>query len=132
MRAKGQQRKYPSTPLHFDIELYSSSCHLHKKKKKRIHFEPFTTAENITERPGLVWFQFLFVLLFQLQCQCYSILIIAQLTVQCPHQTVIKYYEFVRIQCLERIVLSVQVFFNGHCIRISTHTYMSMIFSSCS
>lgn len=29
MRAKGQQRKYPSTPLHFDIELYSSRCHLH-------------------------------------------------------------------------------------------------------
>lgn len=47
MRAKGQQRKYPSIPLHFDIELYSSSCHLHKKQ--RIHFDPFTTA-NTTER----------------------------------------------------------------------------------
>lgn len=55
MRAKGQQRKYPSAPLHFDIELYSSSCHLHQKQW-RIAFDPFTTVEKTTGKTyTLLW-----------------------------------------------------------------------------
>lgn len=45
MRAKGQQQKYLSAPLHFDIELYSSSC-----QNRKMVFDCFTTAENITVR----------------------------------------------------------------------------------
>lgn len=46
MRAKGQQQKYPSAPLHFDIELYGSSCHLHKKQKKETHLQLQKTAQK--------------------------------------------------------------------------------------
>lgn len=50
MRAKGQQQKYPSAPLHFDIEPYRSSCHL-CGKQWRTDFILFITVDNTTERP---------------------------------------------------------------------------------
>lgn len=45
-----QQRKHPSAPLHFDIELCRLSCH-RQEKQWWTDFDHFTTANNNTERP---------------------------------------------------------------------------------